>query len=223
MWVGINNSTLLQENDGPFNNPGAIPLSILLAMITLVAGLMIGFTIVALFRANAVLVPDRLYLINLLFAGLIVALVAIFGTITCVIHVLVSSKHPRPLYLCRVYLWAFGTSTVTWLWSLTTFSLSTLAIVLFSKKTIYKWSAAVIVLSLWIAPMILSLYILFPYVYKVQFIHNVACYPIIITQTLLFQLVTLSQLHGLSLEASHHWQLASLSPLFASVTSRETL
>ena len=173
----MNNSTSLQENESMINSPGFIAFSILLAITTLVAGLMIGFTIVALFKANTVPTPVRLYLINLLFAGLIVALVAIFGAITCVIHVLVSSNKPRPLYLCRVYLWAFGTSTVTRLWSLTAFSLSTLAIVLFSKKTVNKWSAAVIVLSLWIVPMILSLYNLFPYVNKVQFIHNVACYP----------------------------------------------
>ena len=173
----MNNSTSLQENESLIHSPGFIAFSILLAVITVVAGLMIGFTIVALFKANAVPAPVRLYLINLLFAGLIVSLAAIFGTITSAIHVLVSSNNPRPLYLCRVYLWAFGTSTVTRLWSLAAFSLSTLAIVLFSKKTINKWSATVIVLSLWIAPMLLSLYILFPNVYEVQFIHSVACYP----------------------------------------------
>ena len=173
----MNNSTLLQENESLIHSPGFIAFSILLAVVTVVAGLMIGFTIVVLFKANAVPTPVRLYLINLLFAGFIVALAAIFGTITSAIHVLVSSNNPRPLYLCRVYLWAFGTSTVTRLWSLAAFSLSTLAIVLFSKKTINKWSAAVIVLSLWIAPMLLSLYILLPYVYEVQFIHGVACYP----------------------------------------------
>ena len=173
----MNNSTLLQENEGSINSPGFMAFSILLAVVTVVAGLMIGFTIVALFKANAVPTPVRLYLINLLLAGLIVALTAIFSTITPAIHVLVSSNDPRPLYLCRIYLWAFYTSSVTRFWSLAAYSLSTLAIVLFSKKTINKWSAAVIVLSLWIAPMILSLYILFPYVYEVQFIHSVACYP----------------------------------------------
>ena len=172
----MNNSTLQQENEGPFNSPGVVAFSTLLAVVTVVAGLMIGFTIVALFKANAVPTPVRLYLINLLFAGLIVALGAIINYISTV-PVIVSSNDPRPRYLCRVYLWAFGTSTVTRLWSLAAFSLSTLAIVRFSKKTIHKWSAAVIVLSLWIAPMILSLFILLPYVFEAQFIHGVFCYP----------------------------------------------
>ena len=172
----MNNSTLLQENEGSINSPGFMAFSILLAVVTVVAGLMIGFTLVALFKANAVPALVRLYLINLLFAGLLVALTLIFISITSAVFVVVSSNHPRPRYLCRVCLWAFGTSTATRLWSLAAFSLSTMAIVIFGKKTIHKWSAAVIVFSLWIVPMILSLYILFPYVYEVQFIHSVACY-----------------------------------------------
>ena len=73
------------------------------------------------------------------------------------------------------YLWVFGTSTVTRLWSLAAFSLSTLAIVIFSKKAINKWIAAVIVLILWLVLMILSLCILLPYVFEAQFIHGVFC------------------------------------------------
>ena len=172
----MNNSTVMQENEGSINSPGFLAFSILLAVITVVAGLMFGFTIVALFKANAVPAPVRLYLINLLFAGLIGAMTAMFSLITSALFVVVSSNHPRPLYLCRAYLWAFGTSTVTRLWSLAAFSLSTLAIVIFSKKTIHNWSAAVIVLILWIVPMILSLYLLFPNVYEVQFVHGVACF-----------------------------------------------
>ena len=173
----MNNSTFLQENEGPINSPGFLAFSILLAVITIAASLMIGFTIVALFKANAVPTPVRLYLINLLFAGLIVALTAIFILISSAVFVLVSSNHPRPRYLCRVYLWLFATGLVSRLWSLAAFSLSTLAIVIFSKKTINKWTAAIIVLTLWLVPMLLSLYIMLPYAFEAQFIHGVACFP----------------------------------------------
>ena len=173
----MNNSTLPQENEGSINRPGFLAFSILLAVITIAAGLMIGFTIVALFKANTVPMPVRLYLINLLFAGLIVALTAIFILITSAVFVLVSSNHPRPRYLCRVYLWLFATGLVTRLCSLAAFSLSTLAIVIFSKKAINKWIAAIIVLTLWLVPMLLSLYIMLPYAFEAQFIHGVACFP----------------------------------------------
>ena len=172
----MNNSTLQQENEGSINSPGFLAFSILLAVVTVVAGLMMGFTIVALFKANSVPTPIRLYLINLLFAGLLVALTAIFTSITSAVFVLVSTNHPRSRHLCRVYLWLFATGAVTRLWSLAAFSVSTMTIVIFSKKAIHKLSAAVIVFSLWIVPMILSLYILLPYVFEVQFIHSVVCY-----------------------------------------------
>ena len=100
-----------------------------------------------------------------------------FILITSAVFVLVSSNHPRPLYLCRVYLWLFATGAVTRLWSLFAFSLSALAIVIFSKKTINKWIAAIIVLTLWLVPMLLSLYIMLPYAFEAQFIHGVACFP----------------------------------------------
>ena len=171
----MNNFTWLRRNEDPINSPGFMAFSILLAVIALVAGLMMGFTIVALFKANAVPRPVRLYLINLLFAGLIVALAAMFILITS--GVLVSSNHPRPRHLCRVYLWVFATGLVTRLWSLAAFSVSTMTIVIFSKKTINKWIAAVIVLTLWLVPMLLSLYIMLPYAFEAQFIHGVACFP----------------------------------------------
>ena len=56
-WASMNNSTLLQENEEPINSPGFMAFSILLAVITLAASLMIGFTIVTLFKANAVPTP----------------------------------------------------------------------------------------------------------------------------------------------------------------------
>ena len=52
-----------------------------------------------------------------------------------------------------------------------------MAIVIFNKKTINKWIAAVIVLTLWLVPMILSLYIMLPYAFEAQFIHGVTCFP----------------------------------------------
>ena len=113
--------------------------------------------------------PVHLYLINLLFAGLIVALTVMFTLITSAVFDLVSSTHPRSRHLCRVYFWLFATGVVTRLWSLAAFSLSTLAIVISSKKAINKWIAAVTVLTLWLVPMLLSLYIMLPYAFEVQF------------------------------------------------------
>ena len=173
----MDNSTLLPENDGPLKSPGFMAYSIVLAVIILVAGLMIGFTILALTKATSIPGPVRLFLINLLLAGLLVAVALMFTLVTSAVLINVSSNHPRPRYLCRVYLWAFGTGVVARLWSLAAFSLSILAIVRFSKKTISLWNVAVSILILWLVPMAISLYILLPYVYEAQFLHGVACFP----------------------------------------------
>ena len=173
----MSNSTLLAENDGPLNSPGFMAYSILLAVVTLVAGLMIGFTILALLKATSIPGPVRLFLVNLLLAGLVVAVAMMFMAGTSAVFVNVSSSHPKPRYLCRVFLLAFCTGTVARLWSLAAFSFSILAIVRFSKKTISIWSAAVVSLTLWLVPMILSLYTLLPYVFEAQFVHGVACFP----------------------------------------------
>ena len=173
----MDNSTLLAENDGSLNSPEFMAYSILLVVITLVAGLMIGFTILALLKATSIPGPVRLFLFNLLLAGLLVAGALMFMVVTSVVLINVSSNHPRPRYLCRVYLWAFATGVVARLWSLAAFSFSILAIVRFSKKTIGVWSAAVILIILWLVPMAISLYVLLPYVYEAQFLHGVACFP----------------------------------------------
>ena len=172
----MNNSTLLPQNEGPLNGPDFMAYSIVLAMITLVAGLMIGFTILALLKATSIPGPVRLFLVNFLLAGLLVAVALMFTAGTSVALINVSSNHPRPRYLCRVYLWALATGASAGLWSLTAFSFSILAIVRFSKKTISVWSAAVVIFILWLVPMALSLYILLPNVYEAQFLHGVACY-----------------------------------------------
>ena len=177
MWTSMNNSTLLLENDGPLNSPGFMAYSILLAVIALVAGTMMGLTILALLKSTSVPGMLRLFLVNLLFAGLVVAGAMIFMVGTATVLISVSSSDPRPRYLCRAYLWAFCSGVVARLWSLSAFSMSILAIVRFSKKTISKRIAAGIILTLWLVPMILSLYILLPFVFEAQFVHNVACFP----------------------------------------------
>ena len=63
------------------------------------------------------------------------------------------------------------------LWSLAAFSFAILGIVRFGKKTITVWSAALVIAILWLVPMVLSLYLLLPYVFEAQFVDGVACFP----------------------------------------------
>ena len=174
----MNNTTLPQESDKPLDSPGFMAYSILLTVIVLVAGVVMGITVAALTMARSIPRPLRLFLINLLLAGLFMTLGAVFIASTSAILVVVGSEPSRPpRYLCRVYLWIFGVGAVARLWNLAAFSLSVLAIVRFGKKTITHCYATVIIAILWIAPIAINLYVLFPYVHEAQFVNGVACFP----------------------------------------------
>ena len=168
---------MLPGNDTSLNSFGFMAYCILLTVLTLVAGLMIGFTILALLTATSIPRPVRLFLINLLLGGLLVVVIMLFILGTSAVLVGLSTTPATPLYLCRVYLWVFGTGVVARLWSLAAFSFAILGIVAFGKKTISMWSAAVVLIILWFVPMILSLYLLLPYVFEAQFVDGVACFP----------------------------------------------
>ena len=174
----MNTTTLPQESAASLDGPGFMAYAFLLIVITLVAGVMNGLLIAPLALTQSIPRPLQLFLINLLLAGLIVVVAVILSLSTSVALVAVGPEHPRPpLYLCRAYLWLYGGGAVTRLWSLAAFSLSVLAVVRFGKKTISKCSAALIITTLWIVPWFLSLYILLPYVYEVQFVDGVGCFP----------------------------------------------
>ena len=173
----MDNSTFPPENDTSLNSPSFMAYSILLAMAIVVGSLLIVFTILALLMATAVPRPVRLFLINLLLAGLLVAASLMLMVCTAAVLIAVSTHSPLPRYLCRVYLWGFATGGAARLWSLAAFSFSILAIVRFGKKTISWCTAAVIIPILWLVPIIISLYVILPYVYEAQFVHGVACFP----------------------------------------------
>ena len=172
-----NSSASLPANETSLNSPGFMAYSILLAMTTAVAGALIVLTILALLMAASIPRLVRLFLINLLLAGLLVAASLMLMVCTAAVLIAVSTHSPLPRYLCRVYLWGFATGVVARLWNLAAFSFSILAIVRFGKKTINWCTAAVIIPILWLVPMIISLYVILPYVYGAQFVHGVACFP----------------------------------------------
>ena len=175
---GMNNTTLPQESDTALDSPGFMAYSILLTMIALVAVVVMGVTAIALVTVRSIAQPLWLILINLLLAGLVMGLCVVFIVGTSVALVAVGPEQPRPpLYLCRVYLLMASTAVVVRQWSLAAFALSVLAIVRFGKKTISLLNAAVVIAILWLVPIAINLYIVLPYVYEVQFVDGVACFP----------------------------------------------
>ena len=174
----MNNTTLPQESAASLDSPVYMAYAILLTVIIVVAGVMNGLLIVPITLAQSIPRPLQIFLSNLLLTGLVVALALVLSLNTSVVLVALGPEHPRPpLYLCRAYLWLYAGGAMARLWYLAAFSLSVLAVVRFGKTTISKCSAILIITTLWIVPWFVSLYVLLPYVYEVQYVDGVGCFP----------------------------------------------
>ena len=173
----MNNTTLPQESGTPLDSPGFLAYSILMFLIIFGAGVVIEITAVVLAIARSIPRPLRLFLINLLLAGLVMGLGMILIVFTSTPLILLGPEHPRPpRYLCRVYVWLFGVGSVARPWSLAAFSLSVQSIVQF-EKTISPPCATVIISILWLGPNAVGLFILIPTAFEAQFVDSVACFP----------------------------------------------
>ena len=96
----MNNTTLSQKGDTALDSPGFLAYTILLTMIALVAGVVMGVTAIALVTVGSIAHPLRLFLINLLLAGLVVAMcmILIVGTFVALVVVPQSSPDPHCTY-----------------------------------------------------------------------------------------------------------------------------
>ena len=147
----------------------------MLFLLITVGGLVL-LTAVAVGLASPVPKIIRVFLVNLLAAGLVV--VSICFVIGCISIVLALSDVEEPArIICALQLWVFGTGAVARLLSLAAFSIIVLRIVRFGKMTMKGVYIALTLAFLWITAMLLNIHIALPVVYAVQFVDGVACFP----------------------------------------------
>ncbi len=147
----------------------------MLVLLIAVGGLVL-LTAVAVSLASPVPKIIRVFLVNLLAAGLVVASICIAILVTAITLVLSDVEEPARI-LCALQLWVFGSGAVARLLSVAAFSIVVLRIVWFGKTTM-KGAYIVLALAfLWITAMLLNIHIALPVVYAVQFMDGVACFP----------------------------------------------
>ena len=147
----------------------------MLVLLIAVGGLVL-LTAVAVGLASPVPKIIRVFLVNLLAAGLVVA--SICFVIGCVSIILVLSDVGKPTrIICALQLWVFGTGAVARLLSVAAFSIVVLRIVWFGKTTMKGAYIALTLALLWITAMLLNIHIVLPVVFAVQFVDGVACFP----------------------------------------------
>ena len=147
----------------------------MLFLLITVGGLVL-LTAVAVGLATPVPKIIRVFLVNMLAAGLIVATVCFFTG--CISIVLALSDIAEPArVMCALQIWVFGTGAIARLLSLAAFSIVVLRIVRFGKMTMKGAYIALTLAFLWITAMLLNIHIALPVVYAVQFVDGVACFP----------------------------------------------
>ena len=137
---------------------------------------LIIITIAALCAAHSVAKLVRVFLINLLVAGLVMTVFA--GSIAFSAIILsFALTHPPPLEFCRFLSYGLGVGCVARLYSLTAFSVIVLLIVKYNIKNIKAVRIFLLLLAFWLIPVLLNSHILVPPIFAIQYYDNTICFP----------------------------------------------
>ena len=172
----MENCTNCSVNDPNLAGPGfrAFLILVLLVVITAIA---LNVTIIsALCVAHSVSKLMRTFLINLLAAGLSVALIGIGFILSGL--VLNFTSHPPPdLGFCRFLVWGYSAGSIARLYCLAGFSIVVLLIVRYNKKEMKTLHIVIFLALIWCVSILPNNEILIPPIYAVQYFDNVACFP----------------------------------------------
>ena len=172
----MENCTNFSVNDPNLAGPGFGTFMVLILLVV-VTSIVLNVTIItALCAAHSLSKLMRIFLINLLVAGVSLAL---FGASFVLSGIILNftSLPPPDLGFCRFLVWGIGVGVVTRLYSLVGFSLVVLLIVRFNKKDMKTLYIALFISSIWCVSVFLNTHILITPIYAVQYYDDVACLP----------------------------------------------
>ena len=172
----MENCTNCSINDSNLAGPGFGAFLIILLLLVVTAFVLNVTIITALCVAHSVTKLMRIFLINLLVAGLIVAFIEglfLFSSLT-----LNFTSHPPPdLGFCRFLVWGYSAGAIARLYCLAGFSIVVLLIVRYNKKEMKTLYIVIFLSLIWCVSILLNTHILVPPIYAVQYYDDVACFP----------------------------------------------
>ena len=118
----------------------------------------------------------RIFLINLLVAGVIVALIGI-GFILSALVLNFTSLPPPDLGFCRFLVWGYGVGAISRLYCLAGFAIVVLLIVRYNKKEMKILHIVIFLALIWCVSILLNTNFLVPPIYPVQYYDGVVCFP----------------------------------------------
>ena len=173
----MENCTNCSVNDPNLAGPGFGAFLALLLLVVITAIVLDIILIAALCTTPSVSKLMRIFLINLLVAGLSVALIVI-GFILSGLVLNFTSLPPPDLGFCRFLVWGYSTGAISRLYCLLGFSIVVLLIVRYNKKEMKTPYIVLFLALIWCVPVLLSTRILVPPIYGVQYYDGVACLPL---------------------------------------------
>ena len=155
--------------------PGFGAYIIIMFSLLVAATTLIVITITALCVAHSVAKLVRVFLINLLVAGLVNTLVYMgFALLGLILNF--TSFPPPDLWFCRILVFGFMTGFTLRLYSLAAFSVAVLLVVKYSKKTLKPLYIILTLVFIWTVAMLLSVRSLVPSLYPtILYYDNLTC------------------------------------------------
>ena len=172
----MENCTNCSVNDPNLAGPGFGAFLILVLLVVITATVLNITIITALCVAHSVNKLMRIFLINLLVAGVIVALISIGFSLSGIILDF-TSLPPPDLGFCRFLVWGYSNIAVVRVYSLAGFSIVVLLIVRYNTKEMKTLYIVLFLAIIWCMSILFTLEILVPPIYAVQYYDGVACFP----------------------------------------------
>ena len=172
----MENCTNCSVNDPNLAGPGFGAFLILVLLVVITAFVLNVTIITALCMAHSVSTLIRIFLINLLVVGVIVALISI-GFSLCGIILNFTSLPPPDMVFCRFLVWGYSNIAVVRVYSLVGFSIVVLLIVRYNKKEMKTPYIVLFLAIIWCMSILFTHEILVPPIYAVQYYDSVACFP----------------------------------------------
>ena len=132
-------------------------------------------TIAALCSVYSVAKLVRIFLINFLIAGVVLALFVIFASLSAIIIGL-TTLPPPPLDVCRVAVWSVAVSSVARLYGLTAFSIVVLLMVKYHIKVVRNVYIAISLAAIWFVAILVHTHVLVPRIFAIQYQDGTACF-----------------------------------------------
>ena len=170
----MENCTNCSVNDPNTGGPGFGAILIFVFLLFITAIVLNVTIIIALCAAYSVSKLIRIFLINLLVAGLNVALIGI-GFVLSGLVLNFTSLPPPDLGFCRFLVWGYSVGSISRLYCLTVFSIVVLLIVRYNKKEMKTLYIVLFLALIWCVSILLNTHILVPPIYAVQYYDGVAC------------------------------------------------